>query len=171
MINSGSKSSPPFDVGMMSSTVTPCAAGGLRASGTRCRSRTCGSGLGRALNAQAGAEMVQSQFRRRAADCSPERRRMWSDISMSRHRRLRDKPRSRSEVARSPRLLGAVACSDITSPVVTSTHRILHSLEAKFDEDRQAENLRAAQSRCRPTAVRCSRGLRAFRARLSGPTD
>jgi hypothetical protein len=85
--------------------------------------------------------------------------------------RPRDKPRSRSEVARSPRLLGAVACSDITSPVVTSTHRILHSLEAKFDDDRQAENLRAAQSRCRRTAVRCSRGLRAFRARLSGPTD
>jgi hypothetical protein len=51
--------------------------------------------------------MVQSQFRRRAADCSPERRRMWSDISMSRHRRLRDKPRSRSEVARFPPFAGS----------------------------------------------------------------
>jgi hypothetical protein len=60
MINSGSASSPPFDVGLMWSAVTPA----LTAVFERHEfgaTRKCGAGIGRALNAQACAEMAQRQ--------------------------------------------------------------------------------------------------------------
>ena len=87
MISSGSKSSPPFDVGVMSSTVTPCAAGGLRASVMNSvqiphRRFWSWQSAQRASGRGGGPKPIP----RASGDCSPERRRMWSDISMSRHR-------------------------------------------------------------------------------------
>jgi hypothetical protein len=140
MINSGSKSSPPFDVGMMSSTVT-------RALPMVFERQELG-----ADPAQAVLVLAERSTRRRA--------RRWSKANF-----VGERPIARQnagvcgrisacpgiddrEISLAPeaRLRAPPVCWErwhaaiLLHRVVTSTHHILHSLEAKFDDDRQAEN-------------------------------